>query len=281
MHCAVSKHYSLSDEHTLAPSLIATAALACDMNSLEPDLKSTPWLTGAPKADWAAPPHSKRQATPSLTPARAAKQPHPMAAAAARRARMKELESTPPTHLLSQNAPDRALTPAKRALCSAAVNAELAPAKRLHMMHAPEGSAGLQWQQQRMMHEGEYDMEGGFNAAPAPLGNQLPFRTQPESRLNRLCPSPGGNAVYQQSVGNTAPYITGSVGIGRATSGLLMSVARSPTQHHPMRKEVGNLPSGSRGAVAGSQLRTPLRPDSAGSALRGYVPPEHRFVSYR
>ena len=205
-----------------------------------------------------------------------------MAAAAARRACMKELESTPPTHLLSQNAADRALTPAKRALCSAALNAELAPAKRLHMMHAPEGSAGLQWQQQRMMHEGEYDMEGGFNAAPAPWGNQLP--TQPESRLNRHCPSPGGSAVYQQSLGNTASYMTnstGSVGIGRATSGLLVSAARPPTQHHPMRKEVGNPLTGSRGAVPGSQLRTPLRPNSAGSALRGYVPPEHRFVSYR
>ena len=30
--------------------------------------------------------------------------------------------------------------------------------------------------------------------------------------------------------------------------------------------------------AASLQLRTPARPNSAGSALRGYVPPEHRYI---
>lgn len=200
-----------------------------------------------------------------------------MAAAAARRAQMKELESTPPTHLVSQSAADRVITPAKRTLCSAAVNAVLAPAKRLHMMHAPEGAAGP-W------HEGAYDMEGSFYETCDPMGAQLPFRSQPESRLSRPCPSPYGDIMHQQNVSNTAPYLTsstGSLGVGRATTGLL-NVARPPIQqHHTIRKDMGNLKPGSRGADAGSQLRTPLRPNCAGSALRGYVPPEHRFVSCR
>lgn len=206
-----------------------------------------------------------------------------MAAAAARRAQMKELESTPPTHLVSQNAADRVITPGKRTLGSAAVNAELAPAKRLHMMHAPEGSAGRPWQQQRMMHEGDHDMEGSFSyEACDPSGPQLPFRAQSESRRSKAYPSPDGADVLQQTVSNTAAYSTsstGSLGVGRVTSGLL-NVAWPPIQqHHTVKQDVGNLKPGSRGAVPGSQLRTPLRPNSAGSALRGYVPPEHRFVS--
>ena len=195
---------------------------------------------------------------------------------------MKELKSTPPSHLLSQNTADRIVTPAKRTLCSAAVHAEHAPAKRLRVMHAPDVSAGQLWQQQRMMPDGEYGVEGGFHEALHPMGTELPVSTQPDSRVRRPCLSPYGDALHQQAVSSTAPYTnssTGSLGTGRATSGLL-SDARPPEQHHSTRKAVGSLKSGSRGAVAGLQLRMPLRPNSAGSALRGYVPPEHRFVSY-
>ena len=247
--------------------------------SLTCTVSSAPWSAGAPKADWAAAPRSKWQATPCRTPARAPKKPHPMAAAAARRAQMKELDSTPPRHLLSQDAADNALTPAKRMLCSAAVNAELAPAKRLHMMHAPEGPARQRWQQPEMMHEREYDMEGSFHDVRDPMGTQLPSRIHPESRVSIPCPYPVGHRTVSNR-GPSTTSSTGSLGMGRATPGLL-SVARPPSQHHPIRKEVGNQQSGGRGALAGAQMRTPLRPNSAGSALRGYVPPEHRCVCYK
>lgn len=193
---------------------------------------------------------------------------------------MKQLESTPPAHLLSQNAADRVVTPAKRTLCSAAVIAEVAPSKRLCMMHTPDGSAGQPWQQQRMMPEGECGMEGSSHEPLDPMGTQLPLRTQPESRVSRPYPPPHGDVMDLSNTASCTTSSTGGLGIGRATSGLL-SVAKPPTRHHSTRTEVGSLKSGSRGTVAGFQLRTPLRPNSAGSALRGYVPPEHRLVTYR
>lgn len=197
-----------------------------------------------------------------------------MATAAARRAQMKELESTPPAHLRSQTAADR-VTPAKRTLCSAAVNAEYAPAKRLHGMHAPDPTGQL-WQQQRMVQEPEYGLEGDVHEAYATVDTQLPVRTLPHSGVNRPCPLPYLGSMHQQNMGSTDPDMTGSIrrlGTGRATSGIL-NAARPAAQRQSIRKAATNT-----GTAAGLQLRTPLRPNSAGSALRGYVPPEHRYDS--
>lgn len=190
---------------------------------------------------------------------------------------MRELESTPPSHLRSQNAADRAVTPAKRTLCSAAVNAAHAPAKRLHTMHAPEPTGQL-WQQQRMVQESEYGVEGSDHEAFVSVDTQqLPFSTLPASGVNRPCPPRHLGSRHQQNMGSTDPDMAGgngNLGTGRATTGIL-NVARPAAQRHSVRKEPSKA-----GTVAGLQLRTPLRPNSAGSALRGYVPPEHRFDSH-
>lgn len=187
---------------------------------------------------------------------------------------MKELESTPPAHLRSQSAADRVVTPAKRTLCSAAVNAEHAPAKRLHTMHAADPTGQL-WQQQRMVQEQEYGMEGDVRESFATAGTQVPFRTLPDGGVNRPCAPHDLGSRHKRHMSDTDPDMTGSTGrfgTGRAASGIL-NVARPAAQRHSVRKEASNT-----GTVAGLQLRTPLRPNSAGSALRGYVPPEHRFA---
>ena len=217
-----------------------------------------------------------------------------MATAAAKRAQMKELESTPPRHVLNESVADKLGAPAKRMLCSAALNAEHTPAKRMQMIHAsalkdsraPRGShvAGdddaQQWSQHEIMQDSEYGLDSTFHQAFGAMDTQLPFNPQSEGRVRPL-QSPYGDSVHLQTVSSAVPYKgtgVGASGIGRAPSQIL-NVARPQAQRHPVRREVGNLKSSSRGAIAGLQLRTPSRSNSAGSALRGYVPPEHRFVS--
>ena len=200
-----------------------------------------------------------------------------MATAAARRAQMRELESTPPTHLLNpggQNVADQSSTPAKRMLCSTALSAQHTPAKRLHTMHVSD-TWGQRWQQE-VVHEG--GMEGAAREGHYPMGSQPCLHPQYESRL-RPGLVPYSIGVYQQGVSGTVPHKAAmrSLGTGATTSQVLN--ARPQAQRQPVRREVG-LESGSTGGFASLQLRTPLRPNSAGSALRGYVPPEHRSVSY-
>ena len=237
-------------------------------------LSSAPCYIGPPKADWAAPARAKWQATPARPP----KKPHPMATAAARRAQMRELDTTPPTHLLNpggQNVADQSSTPAKRMLCSTALSAQHTPAKRLHTMHASD-TRGQRWQQE-VVHEGDNGLEGAAREDYYPMGSQPCLHPQYESRL-RAGPVPYGIGVYQQGVSGTVPHKAAMrrLGTGTTTSQVL-NAARPQAQRQPVRREVG-LESGSTGALASLQLRTPLRPNSAGSALRGYVPPEHRSV---
>lgn len=238
--------------------------------------KSLLSCTGPPKADWTAPARAKWQATPTRTPARAPKKPHPMATAAVKRAQIKELEAAPRTYLANQDMLGKASTPAKRMLCSSALSAQHTPVKRVTPMHAPD-SRGRQWQQD-MMHEGDGGVEGAFHQDFCSMGTELSLQGLDASRL-RAGAVPYDIGVHQQSVSSTAPRnpMTGSLGTFR-TPLQVLTAARPQAQRYPVRREVG-LKSGSTGGSASLQLRTPLRPNSAGSALRGYVPPEHRFVS--
>lgn len=252
----------------------------CSCETAVPDrISKGPCYTEPPKADWAAPARAKWQATPARTPARAPKKPHPMATAAARRAQMREMESTPPAHLLSHHsAADQASTPAKRMLCSTALSAQHTPAKRLHTMHAAD-LRGQQWQQQEVVDEGDYGVEGAFHEDHYPVGAEPSVQPQHESRL-RATPVPYGIGVHQQGASGTEPHraVMRSLGTG-ATPAQVLNVARPQAQRHPVRREVG-FKSSSTGGISSLQLRTPLRPNSAGSAPRGYVPPEHRPVSH-
>lgn len=65
------------------------------------------------------------------------------------------------------------------------------------------------------------------------------------------------------------------------------SIPQQPHQQQNCHSAGGHLQSrqlgsglGHKGRLASSQLqlRTPARPNSAGSALRGFVPPDHRYV---
>lgn len=241
---------------------------------------------GTARADWAAPAHAKRQATPTRTPARAPKKPHAMAVAAAKRAQMRQLDSTPPRHLLSHDPADRVITPAKRALCSSAVNAEHSNAKRLHSMNAgtPGRAPGNRFSsaagcgpdlcQQPQQEGGEYGLEDAPQRSLGSIGSQLPIRPQTLGRVGSHA-SPYADSVEQHSFnrqlgGNTAPFR----GNTRATV-FGRNQARQPGRG---MSNVQQQPS-STGTTAGLQLCTPLRPNSAGSALRGFVPPDHRFAS--
>lgn len=189
---------------------------------------------------------------------------------------MREMESTPPAHLLNHDTvADQGSTPAKRMLCSTALSAQHTPAKRMHTMHASDPREE-QWQQQEVVHEGAYGVEGAFHEDYYSVGVEPSLQPRYQSRL-RAAPMPSG--VHQQGVSGTAPHemFMRSLGTGAAQSQVL-NAARPQAQRHPVRREVGLKP-GSTGGVSSLQLRTPLRPNSAGSALRGYVPPEHRLGS--
>ena len=207
-----------------------------------------------------------------------------MAFAAAKRAQMRQLDSTPQRHLLSHDPADRTMTPAKRTLCSRALNAEHSTAKRMHSMNAlTPGKApgkgfasvagqGPQLWQQPQLEGDDCGLEDEPRCSLDPMRSRLPFRPQSVGRVGPHVSS-YDDSVEQHSFNRqtqgTAPFR----GSARATR-LDRNQARQPGRE---MSNVHQQPS-SRGQAAGLQLRTPSRPNSARSALRGFVPADHRFA---
>ena len=230
---------------------------------------------GASRADWAAPSRTTWPATPTPTrpPARAPKKPHPMAINAARRAQMRDTACTPPKHLLSHVPADK-VTPAKRTLCSRAVHGDNAPAKRLHGLNAVtpckaqgpgQAPAAMhnqsrQQQQQHLRRDADFEWDADTQVgADDEMASQLPFRPRSMGRA-------GSHAFPHHGSARSAAR---GPGLRRG----LAQACTVPVQHGSSNLQ-GQLSM--RNQLKGLQLRTPSRPNSAGSALRGYVPPEHR-----
>ena len=265
----------------LTPS--CTRARACNMRCTANYML---WCctAGVPRADWSAPLHGKHQAhpTPSRTPARAPKKPHPMAVKAARRAQM-----TPAKASLPATAEHAVNTPAKRILSSSAVGSDSTPAKRLHSRGGltPNRGPGLigrsamdghqqHWHQQLDVRPGDDAL--GLDVSVGYLGRRLPLRSHP---LGSSLPHASAFQHAPQlpfraeRMGSPAPFSN----TGRAhDEGHVFD--RVGTQ--PMTTAVRRAQHGlDGGAPCGRpQLRTPSRPNSTGSALRGYVPPDHRYM---
>ncbi len=239
-------------------------------------------FAGVPRADWSAPLHGKQQVhpPPSRTPARAPKKPHPMAVNAARRAQMTPAKAATAEHAVN--------TPAKHILPSSAVGSDSTPAKRLHNRGGltPNRGPGLigrsaldghqqQWHQQLDdVRAGDDTLDRDVGTGHA--GRRLPLRSHPlgSSLPNAFAFQHAPQLPFRaERMGSPAPFSN----TGRAHDGGHM-YDRVGTQ--PMATAARRTQHGlDGGAPFGQpQLRTPSRPNSAGSALRGYVPPDHRYM---
>ncbi|KAL0033852.1 hypothetical protein WJX77_007687 [Trebouxia sp. C0004] len=238
---------------------------------------------GVPRADWSAPSHGKQQVHPtsSRTPARAPKKPHPMALNAARRAQM-----TPAKASLPATAERTVNTPAKLILPSSAVGSDSTPAKRMQSRggHTPDSGAGLtgrsaldglyqrQWHQQLDVRAGDDGL--GLDVSVGYTGRRLPLRPHP---LGSSLPSASAFQHARQvpfraeAMGSPAPFSNR----GRAhDEGHMFDRVGTQAMTTAGRRAQQGLDGGP--PCMRPQLRTPSRPNSAGSALRGYVPPDHR-----
>ena len=236
---------------------------------------------GVPRADWSGPLHGKQQVHPtsSRTPARAPKKPHPMAVNAARCAQMTPAKSATAEHAVN--------TPAKHILPSHAVGSDSTPAKRLPSRGGltPNRGPGLigrsaldghrqQWHQQLDVRAGDEALD--VHVSKGHAGRQLPLRSHP---LGSSLPNASAFQHAPQlpftaeRVGSPASFSnTGMAHDGRR---MFDGVGTQPMTTAARRAQHGL----DGGAPYGQpQLRTPSRPNSAGSALRGYVPPDHRYI---
>ena len=239
---------------------------------------------GLPRADWSAPLHGKQQVhpTPSRTPARGPKKPHPMAVNAARRAQM-----TPAKASLPATAEHALTTPAKRILPSSAVDSDSTPAKRLHSRGGltPNRGPGLigraaldghrqQWHQQLDVRAGDDALD--MDVSKDQAGRRLPLKTHP---LGSSLPHASAFQYASQlpfraeGMGSPAPF--SNTGRAHNEGHMFDRVGTQPMTSAARRPQHG---LDGRAPCGRPQLRTPSRPNSAGSALRGYVPPDHRFL---
>ena len=220
--------------------------------------------------------------TPSRTPARAPKKPHPMAVNTARRAQI-----TPAKGSLPATAEHAVKTPAKHILPSSTVGSDSTPAKRLPSRGGltPNRGPGLigrtsldghrqQWQQQ--LDARADDDALALDTTKGHVGRQLPLRSYPlgSSLPNASAFQHAPQLPFRaERMGSPAPFSN----TGRAHDGghMFDRVGTEPMTTAARRAQHGL----DGGAPFGQpQLRTPSRPNSAGSALRGYVPPDHRYM---
>ncbi len=202
-----------------------------------------------------------------------------MAVAAARRAQKSSAQ-----HTVAGNEVNTLNTPAKRMLPSSGVGSDTTPAKRLHTMErctpgrhqAMMGrSSGVHSQHQHQQHDFTADDEDAMGFDMVTAGRALPFG--PQSMGSSLPLRSIQQGFHQQPfnadiLGSPLPR-----GIGRShIKGEGLMLGRVGAQQQPGVQQGLGGPTGL--SMGGLQLRTPSRPNSAGSALRGFVPPEHRCV---
>lgn len=231
---------------------------------------------GAPRADWSAPSHGKQQPHSPLsrTPARAPRKPHPMAVAAARRAQKTPAKAglpdagvgTPAKHMLSSSAMRSHSTPTKY-LCT--------PNEQFQLGRSPVGGLPQQWHRQTDVSADDVDL--GMEVCLDAPGRRVPFRSQlmGSSTLH----APRFQPAHQQAFRPETLGCPSSLNAGGIKSGKQNMFGRVGSQQ-PVNAAFGTAQQalGGGGSSGGLQLRTPSRPNSAGSALRGYVPPEHRYL---
>ena len=230
---------------------------------------------GAPRADWSAPSHGKQQPHPPLsrTPARAPRKPHPMAVAAARRAQKTPAKvglpdagvSTPAKHMLSSSAIRSHSTPTKY-LCT--------PNEQFQMGRSPVVGAP---QQRHRQTDISADEDLGMEFCQDALGRRMPFGSQlmGSSTLHAPRFQPAHQQAFRaETLGCPSPLDARGIRSGKA------SVFSRIGSQQPVNAAFGTAQQGrgAGGSSGGLQLRTPSRPNSAGSALRGYVPPQHRYM---
>ncbi len=205
-----------------------------------------------------------------------------MAINAARRAQM-----TPAKASLPATAEHAVNTPAKHHLPSHAVSSDSTPAKRLLTRGGPTPNRGpsligrtalnghrQQWHQQLDVVAGDDAFDTDVSKGHA--GRELPLRSHP---LGSSLPNASAFQHAPQlpftaeRMGSPAPFSN----TGRAHGGghMFDRVGTQPMATAATRAQPGLY----GGAPFGQpQLRTPSRPNSAGVALRGYVPPDHRYM---
>ena len=205
-----------------------------------------------------------------------------MAVAAARRAQM-----TPSRYAFANGGVEAVPTPAKRLPSSSAVASDSTPVKRQHILgsfspdwnrsmipRSPLGVQSQQWHQHKTV-LADVDEDPLYDNAMAPTGRHLPLGSDPvrgrppfASHLQSSRQQP----FIATALGGARPFdAKGKVNL-HGIRGQQM-IGQVAAQQQPIANDMmGNQQE----SCAGMQLRTPSRPNSAGSALRGYVPPEHR-----
>ena len=186
---------------------------------------------------------------------------------------------------------DPALTPAKRQASGSMEAQDNTPAKR----SKPVGDFTPSWlrgrahrpPQQQPLHQHHHQSIYQFNAeAEDPnhtdedlsLGQGRVSQPLGIGSIGRRSPFGSAQRAQQQPLGSRAErsmrYDLGDRGISSQQRG---SKAGGSVQCKFGDRGLGTPQGGSAGSLSGLQLRTPARPNSAGSALRGFVPPEHRY----
>ena len=204
-----------------------------------------------------------------------------MAVNAARRAQM-----TPAKASLPPAAEHTVKTPTKHILPSHAVGSHSTPAKRLHSRGGLTPTRGpsligrtaldghrQQWHQQLDVRAGDdaldMDVSKGHAGRRLPLKSHTLGSSLPHASAFQHAPQ---LPLRAERMGSPAPFSNTS----RAHDGghLFDRVGTQPMTTAARRAQHGL----DGGVPCGPQLRTPSRPNSAGSALRGYVPPDHRYM---